>query len=368
MLKSQSIQFLDLKKQYREYKPAIDQAIQKVLDSSQYILGPEVTEIEQTLSKFVDVKHCITVSSGTDSLLIALLALDLKPEDEVITTPFTWISTSEVITFLGAKPVFVDIELDTFNMDPTLLEATITDKTKAIMPVSLFGLMAEYTVINAIASRYNLPVIEDGAQSFGASYRQRKSMSMTTIGSTSFFPSKTFGCYGDGGALFTNNDNLAEKMRAIRVHGGLKKHHHNLLGINGRFDTIQAAILLAKFPFFEKEIEGRVRIGNYYTKKLHKYLTTPIVRNGYQHVYGQYTLRVSERDLIIESLKKNNIPHAIYYPKCLHEQPIFKYLGYTYGSFPKSEQASQEVLSLPMHPWLTIKEQDHIIETIISNF
>ena len=244
------MEFIDLKKQYQLYKEEIDAAIHRVLDHGCYIMGPEIKELEEKLGRYIGVKHAISVSSGTDSLFLALMALGVGPGDEVITTPFTWIASSEVIGLVGAKPVFVDIEPDTFNMDPEKIERAITPKTKAILPVSLFGQMADLTKINAIAANLGLAVIEDGAQSFGATQNGKKSCNASIIGSTSFFPAKPLGCYGDGGMVFTNDDALADKMRAIRTHGGQKRHHHPYLGTNARLDTIQAGILLAKFPYF----------------------------------------------------------------------------------------------------------------------
>jgi len=358
------MQFIDLKKQYSLHKNEINAEIQKVLDSGQYILGPQVAELEKLLAEYVNVKHCLTVSSGTDSLQIALMALGIGPGDEVITVPFTFISSAQVISLVGATPVFVDIDADTYNMNLEQLEKAITPKTKAIMPVSLFGQMPDFNKINAIAQKHNLPVIEDGAQSFGATQNGKKSCGVSTIGSTSFFPAKPFGCYGDGGALFTNDDALAEKMRMIRTHGSIEKHHHPMFGLNGRFDTIQAAVLLAKFPHFPKEVSERERIGARYTELLKDVCTTPVVQMGNTHVYAQYTIRVDNREEVQEKLKEKEIPSAVYYPVCVHEQPVYKHLGYQTGSFPAAEKASREVLSLPMHPWLEEKDQDTIVNTI----
>ncbi len=358
------MEFIDLKEQYRRNKAAIDERIQRVLGHGHFIMGPEIAELEEALAKYVDIKHCITVASGTDALEIALRALGIGPGDEVITVPFTWISSAEVIGLVGAKPVFVDIERSTYNIDVKLIEAAITTRAKAIMPVSLFGQMPDYDAINAIAARCGLAVIEDGAQSFGATQRGRRSCGVTTIGSTSFFPAKPLGCYGDGGALFTKDDALAEKMRAIRTHGGLKRHHHPFLGMNGRLDTIQAAVLLAKLPNFQWEVEERGRIGARYSELLGDRFGAPPVAPGNTHVYAQYTLRVPERDKTGERLKSAGIPSAVYYPKCLHEQPVFAGLGYKWGDFPESEKASREVLSLPMHPFLTEAEQNKIIAAL----
>jgi UDP-2-acetamido-2-deoxy-ribo-hexuluronate aminotransferase len=355
------MQFIDLQTQYQKHKAEIDQRIHSVLDHGQFIMGPEIAELESRLAAYVGVKHCLTVASGTDSLEIALRALKIGLGDEVITVPFTWISTAEVIGLVGAKPVFIDIDPETYNIDVDLIEQAITSRTKAIIPVSLFGQMPDYERINQIAAKFNLTVMEDAAQSFGATQNGRRSCGVTSVSSTSFFPAKPFGCYGDGGALFTSDDSLAETMRAIRSHGGIKRHHHPLLGMNGRFDTLQAAILLAKLPHFEWEVQERARIGARYSDLLKDICGTPVVAPRNTHVYAQYTVRLPNRDAVSAKLKESNIPTAVYYPKCLHEQPVFAPLGYKWGSFPNSEAASREVLSLPMHPFLSESEQDLVV-------
>ncbi len=338
--------------------------MRRVFEHGQFIMGPEIQELEQVLAHYVGVKHAITVASGTDSLEIALRALGIGPGDEVITVPFTWISSAEVIGLVGAKPVFVDIAADDYNIDPHLIEGAITPRTKAIMPVSLFGQMPDYGRINALAAKHGITVIEDGAQSFGATQGGRRSCGVTRIASTSFFPAKPLGCYGDGGALFTDDDALNEKMRAIRTHGGIQRHHHPYLGMNGRLDTLQAAILLAKFPHFPGEVAARERIGARYSTMLGDVCRTPRVMPGNTHVYAQYTIRVKDREKLGQALKAQQIPTAVYYPKCLHEQPVFSPLGYKWGAFPQSEQASREVISLPMHPWLTESDQDRVVATV----
>lgn len=335
-----------------------------VLAHGHFIMGPEIAALESALATYVGVKHCLTVASGTDSLEIALRALSIGPGDEVITVPFTWISSAEVIGLVGAKPVFVDIEPGSFNIDVDKIEAAVSPRTKAILPVSLFGQMPDYNRINEIGARHNLAVIEDGAQSFGATQNGRRSCGVTPISSTSFFPAKPLGCYGDGGALFTDDDAHAEKMRAIRTHGGLKRHHHPYLGMNGRFDTLQAAVVLAKLPHFEGEVEARGRIGARYTEKLRGICRVPEVAPGNTHVYAQYTIRVPNRDAVGETLKAQGIPTAVYYPKCLHEQPVFSNTGNKLGDFPEAEKASREVLSLPMHPFLGADDQDRIVEAL----
>lgn len=375
------MEFIDLKEQYRRYKQEIDERMHRVLDHGHFIMGHEMADLEQSLARYVGVKHCITVASGTDSLEIALRALGVGLGDEVITVPFTWISTAEVIGLVGARPVFVDIEPASYNIDVDRMAAAITPRTKALLPVSLFGQMPDYDRINAIAAKHNLPVIEDGAQSFGATQNGTRSCGVTLIGSTSFFPAKPLGCYGDGGALFTSNDCLAEKMKAIRTHGGLKRHHHPYLGMNGRFDTLQAAVLLAKLPHFEDEVRARNRIGARYTQLLSSLRSQlsqrqsgsdlnpqpqpPVVAAGNTHVYAQYTIRVLDRDQVGEKLKAAGIPTAVYYPKCLHEQPVFAGCG-KWGDFPEAEKASREVLSLPMHPFLTESDQDRIVSALSS--
>ena len=360
------MEFIDLKTQYNKYKDHIDAKIHAVLDHGQFIMGPEVEELEQELAKFVGVKHCISVASGTASLEIALRALNIGPSDEVITVPFTLISSAEVIMAVGAKPVFVDIEADSYNMNPELLESAINENTKAIMPVSLFGQMADLERIGKIAEKYELPVIEDAAQSFGATRYGKKSCGASLIGSTSFFPAKVFGCYGDGGALFSDCDDLAVQMRAIRNHGGVKRGHHDVVGMNGRFDTIQAAVLLAKLPYFLEEVEARAKIGARYSKLLKEACETPIIATGNTHVYAQYTVRVNDRDTVKNKLQEQGIPTAIYYPKCLHEQPVFASEDRQLGDFPVSEMVSGEVLSLPMHPFLNDEDQDIIVNAISS--
>jgi UDP-2-acetamido-2-deoxy-ribo-hexuluronate aminotransferase len=355
------MEFIDLKQQYAAYQLEIDEAIKGVFSHGRFIMGPEVAQLEAELARYLGVAHCVTAASGTDSLEIALRALEIGPGDEVITVPFTWISTAEVIEQVGATVVFVDIEPNSYNMDMSKLREAITSRTKAIIPVSLFGQIANLERANEIAEEFGIVVIEDGAQSFGATVNGRKSCSLTKIASTSFFPAKPFGCYGDGGALFTSDDSLCETMKMIRNHGGARRHHHTIVGMNGRFDTIQAATLLAKLPHFQGEVELRKTLGRRYNELLGDVYTVPTPGGGRTHVYGQYTIRVQERERFIASMKEDEIPTAVYYPKCLHEQPVFAKLGYERGSFPHSEKASEEVVSLPMHPFLSEKDQDKVI-------
>ena len=360
------MQFIDLKTRHKLIGDKINARIQKVMDHGQFILGPEVRELEQKLAEYTGSKHCVTVSSGTDSLLIALMALGVGGGDEVITVPYTWISTAEVIALLGAKPVFVDIRPDTWNMGETQVEAAITDKTKAIMPVSIYGQCPDMDAINAIAEKYSLPVIEDAAQSFGATYNGKKSCNLSTIGSTSFFPSKPLGCYGDGGALFTNDDELAEKFRWIRVHGQERKHHHPILGLNGRMDTLQAAILLEILEVFPEEVQKREQLGQTYSTGLAgvEDVSTPTVGEYNTSVYAQYTILSEHREQIQQSLKVKDIPSVSYYSVPLHLQPVFKNLGHKEGDFPEAEKVANQCLSLPMSPYLTKKDQAKVIDAI----
>jgi UDP-2-acetamido-2-deoxy-ribo-hexuluronate aminotransferase len=357
------MQFIDLKTPHQRYKAEIEGRMNAVLEHGAFIMGPEIAEVEKQLAAFVGVKHAITTSSGTHSLEIALRALGIGPGDEVITVAFTWISSAEVVPLVGAKPVFVDIEGHNYNLDVSKLERAITPRTKAIMPVSLFGQMPDYAAINAIAAKHGIPVIEDGAQSFGATQQGKQSCSVTLLGSTSFFPAKPLGCYGDGGALFTNDDALAAKIKAIRTHGGEKRHHHTMVGTNGRFDTLQAAVLLGKLPHFGWEVAERNRIGARYSDLLRNFCVVPEVDAGNTHVYAQYTIRVKDRDGLGVKLKEAGIPTAVYYPKCLHEQPVFAGTS-AWGELPESEKASREVISLPMHPYLSEADQDKVVAAV----
>ena len=360
------MQFIDLKSRHQLIGNKINARIQKVMEHGQFILGPEVREVEGKLAQYTGSKHCVTVSSGTDSLLIALMALGVREGDEVITVPYTWISTAEVVALLGAKPVFVDTRPDTWNMDETLLDAAITDKTKAIMPVSIYGQCPDMDAINEIAKKYNLPVIEDAAQSFGATYKGKKSCNLSAIGSTSFFPSKPLGCYGDAGALFTNDDELAEKFRWIRVHGQERKYHHPILGVNGRMDTIQAAILLEILKVFPDEVKKREQLGHTYYTGLASVegLSTPSIGEHNTSVYAQYTILSEHREQIQKSLKEKEIPSVSYYTVPLHLQPVFENLGLQAGDFPVSEKVSDQCLSLPMSPYLAQEDQAKVIHTI----
>ncbi len=358
------MEFIDLKAQYERLKPSIDARIHAVLEHGKFIMGPEVAEVEQKLSSRTGSKHCIACASGTDALLIALMAVGVSAGDEVVTSPFTFIATAETIALLGAKPVFVDIDPDTYNLDPKLLADAITERTQAIMPVSLYGQCADMDAISAIANTRGIPVIEDGAQSFGATYKGRQSCNLSTIGCTSFFPSKPLGCYGDGGACFTNDDDLAARMKQIRVHGQDRRYHHPLIGLNGRLDTIQAAVLLAKLEVFDEEIKARIRVGAVYTELLKSTVRTPIVDMQNTCVYAQYTIEVENRSEFQERLKSYGIPTAVHYPVPLHLQPAFAFLGQSMETFPRSEAASDRVVSLPMHPYLSETEQSAIATAV----
>ena len=358
------MQFTDLKAQYAALKTSIDARIQRVLDHGQYILGPEVAELEAALAAFTGSRHCITVASGTEALLIALMAIDLQPGDEVITTPFTFAATAEMIVLGGGRPVFVDIEADTCNIDLRLVEAKITPRTKAIMPVGLYGQMADMDELNAIAARYGLAVIEDAAQSFGALYRGRRSCNGATFGATSFFPSKPLGCYGDGGALFTDDDALAQAAREIRVHGQSARYHHTRIGVGGRLDTIQAAVLLGKLERFEWELQRRAELGARYQRLLAG-VEQVAIRPDRNSVFAQFTVMVDDRAAVQTALKAAGVPTAVHYPKPLHHQPA--YAAYCCPDCcPVAARQADRVLSLPMSADLTEADQDRVVHALLQ--
>jgi UDP-2-acetamido-2-deoxy-ribo-hexuluronate aminotransferase len=346
-----SIPFIDLKTQYQALKPQIQARIDAVLEHGQYIMGPEVKELEDKLAAFTGAKHCITCASGTEALLMSLMALGISPGDEIITTPFTFVATAEMIVLLGAKPVFVDVEHDTGNIKAALIEAAITPRTKAIMPVSLYGQTADMDAINAVAAKHgNLPVIEDAAQSFGATYKGRQSCNLSTIGCTSFFPSKPLGCYGDGGAIFTNDDSLAQAMREIRVHGQSQRYVHTRVGVGGRMDTLQCAIVLAKLERFEWEVQQRHEIGERYNQCLDQAGIDRIQQRPERtSVYAQYTVMVPNREALQKRLTEVGIPTAVHYPVPLNEQPAYKHLCCP-DCTPVAQQLAKRVMSLPMSP------------------
>ena len=362
------LEFVDLKSQYAALRGPIAQRMQRVLDHGQYIMGPEVRELEDRLAGYTGARHCITVASGTEALLIALMALGLEPGDEVVTTPFTFAATAEMIVLLGATPVFADIEPDTCNIDASKIEAKITARTRAIMPVSLYGQVADMTAINAIAARDGLPVIEDAAQSFGASYGigngggGRKSCNLSTIGCTSFFPSKPLGCYGDGGALFTNDDALAQAAREIRVHGQSARYTHTRVGVGGRMDTLQCAVVLAKLERFEWEIARRLALGRRYRALLSGVPGVELlaVRDDRDCVWAQYTVFVDQRAALQAALQAQGIPTAVHYPKPVHHQAAYARFA-SASDCPHSIAAAARVLSLPMSADLTHAQQDRVV-------
>ncbi len=359
------INFIDLQAQYQEYKQEIDKEVLEVFASAQFIGGEKLNSLERNLAAYTGAKHAIGCSSGTDALLLALMALGVGPGDEVITTPFTFISTAEVIALLGAKSVFVDIDEQSYNIDPAKIESHVTDRTKAIMPVSLYGQCADMEAINEIAAKYELPVIEDACQSFGATYKGKKSCNLSTIGCTSFFPSKPLGAYGDGGAIFTDNDELATKMRMLLNHGQNERYKHKYIGINGRLDAVQAAILDVKLKHFDKEVKLRDEIGTRYSDLLEDAdVITPKIAEGNRSVYAQYSIRVQEREEMIAKLAKQDIPTAVHYPVPLHLQEAFAHLGYAQGDFPISELVSKQIMSLPMSAYLSEAEQDFVVHAI----
>ncbi len=359
------MQFIDLKTQQKLIRADLDRRIGELLDHGQYILGPEVKEMEQTLANYVGVEHCVSVASGTDALLIALMALEIGPGDEVITTPFSFISTAEVIGLLGATPVFIDIDPRTYNLDPALLDAAISDKTRAIMPVSLFGQCADMAAINAIAKRHDLPVIEDAAQSFGAEQHGRKSCNLSQIGCTSFFPAKPLGCYGDGGACFTDDAAIATRMSELRNHGQDRRYHHPRIGINGRMDGMQAAVILAKMALFPNEVQMRSKLGARYSELLADTpCVTPHIADGNLSVYAQYTLQVPDRDRLGENLKEAGIPTAAYYPITLDRQPALASRCRIAGELAVTHRLAGEVISLPMHPYLQEDDMQKIASTV----
>lgn len=358
--------FIDLKSQYAALRDNINARIQTVLDHGQYILGPEVREMEEALAAYTGAAHCISVASGTEALLICLMALDLQPGDEVITSPFTFAATAEMIVLAGGVPVFVDIEPDTANLDATRIEAALTPRTRAIMPVSLYGQVADMDAINAIANKHGLPAIEDAAQSFGASYKGRKSCNLSTFGCTSFFPSKPLGCYGDGGAIFTSDDRLAQACREIRTHGQSQRYLHTRVGVGGRMDTLQCAVVLGKLDRFEWEIRRRLELGEAYRAKLQAALPglqLLAVRPDRDCVWAQYTVFVDEREALQARLKQAGIPTAVHYPRPLHHQPAYAKYGRR-EDCPHSIRAAQRVMSLPMSADLTDAQQDEIVATL----
>ena len=389
-----TIDFANLKKQYFMYQPELEREIDKVLNNSAYIMGDAVKKLEENLSEFTGAKHAITCSSGTDALLLAMMAIDIKPGDEIITTPFTFIATAETIAFLGAKPVFADIDEKTYNIDPSKIEEKITPNTKAIIPVSLYGQPADMDAIQEIVDKEEgrrkkveeeknikkspssfslhpspskIYIIIDGAQSFGATYKGKSDSNLGDISTTSFFPAKPLGCFGDGGAVFTNDDVLAEKIKSLRVHGQSKRYHHKYIGMGGRMDTLQCAVVNVKLKYYAEDLKKRQEVAKKYTDQLitrHSSLVTPIVENNRTSAWAQYSVRVKNRDKVQVKLKEAGIPTAVHYPMPLHLQEAFAYLDYKKGDFPISERVSDEIMSLPMNPYLSDDEIKYIAKVI----
>ncbi|MEJ2372345.1 MAG: DegT/DnrJ/EryC1/StrS family aminotransferase [Sulfurimonas sp.] len=360
------IDFANLQYQHRLYQDEIEEAILKVSRNCNYIMGKEVQELEKALENFTGVKYAITCASGTDALLLALMAIGIKSGDEVITTPFTFIATAETIAILGAKPVFVDIDEQTYNIEPSKIEAKITSKTKAILPVSLFGQPAKMDELQEIADKNKLKVIVDGAQSFGSTYKDKTDSLLGDISITSFFPAKPLGCYGDGGACFTNNKVLAEKIQALRVHGQIQRYQHKFIGLGARLDTIQAAVLSVKLKYYKKDLSLRQTVASKYTKALQnsRDIVLPYLEVDTSSAWAQYSIRVKNRGQLQEQLQQNGIPTAIHYPTPLHLQECFEYLGYKKGDLPISESVAEEILSLPMNPYLSDEEIAYIVKNI----
>jgi dTDP-4-amino-4,6-dideoxygalactose transaminase len=362
-----AVPLLDLHRQYEKIKPAMDAAVLAVLEHGKFILGPEVAELEDKIAELCSVRYGIGVASGTDALLLALRSVGVKPGDEVITSDFSFFASAGVISRLGAKPVFVDIEPDTYNMDPNLLEATITKKTRAIMPVHLFGQVADMDPILAIAREHDIPVIEDAAQAIGAEYKGRKAGSMGALGCFSFYPSKNLGGGGDGGMIVTDDENHSKTCRSLRVHGENPKYYHQFVGYNSRLHSLQAAMLLVKLPQLENWSDIRREHAKIYDEAFAGIpdLRTPVVKDySTYHIYNQYTLASPKRDRILEGLQKAEIGHCIYYPLPFHRQQCFADLGYKEGDFPVSNQAAAEVFSIPIYPEMTPDEQQEVIATV----
>lgn len=363
------MEFIDLAAQQVRIKDKIDAGIQRVLAHGQYILGPEVAELEEKLAAFAGARHCITCANGTDALQIAQMAFGIGPGDEVITPGFTYIATAETVAVLGAKPVYVDIDPKTYNLDPEKLEAAITSRTKAIIPVSLYGQCADFDAINAIAEKHGIPVIEDAAQSFGATYKGKRSCNLSTVATTSFFPSKPLGCYGDGGAIFTNDDELAVILRQIARHGQDRRYHHLRVGVNSRLDTLQAAILLPKLEIFEEELIMRQEVASRYNSQLKdKDITPPYIGNKQTSAWAQYSVQVKDRVRVQAGLKEQGIPTAVHYPIPLNRQPAVENLG---ACLPVGDKISNEIMSLPMHPYMSQAKVDEVVnalESLVINY
>lgn len=355
-----TIDFANLRKAYAEHEQEFEKASLEIMSSAKYILGSETDEFEENLGNFVGNKYALGCSSGTDALILSMMAMGLRGRDEVITSPFTFIATAETIACLGSKPVFVDIDDETYNIDPSKIEAAITENTKAIMPVSLYGQMADMDEINKIANKHGLMVIEDAAQSFGALYKGKRSCNTSDFGCTSFFPAKPLGCFGDGGAIFTDNEEDYEKLKAMRVHGQTRRYVHKYIGMGGRLDNLQAAILNIKLKTYENDISRRQKVAENYNRLISDSIKKPVVKDDRTSVWAQYTIRVSNRENIQIQLKKAGIPTAVHYPIPMHLQECFSYLGHKKGDFPIAEKCANEVMSLPMNPYLETEELEYI--------
>ncbi|MEL6821907.1 MAG: DegT/DnrJ/EryC1/StrS family aminotransferase [Calditrichota bacterium] len=375
VIEKRSIQFIDLAAQQQRLRSGIEKRLLAVLDHGKYIMGPEIAELETLLADYSGVKHCISCANGTDALLMALMAYEVGPGDAVFTTPFTFISTAEVITLLGATPVFVDIDKDTYNIDPAAFEVALecysTEgsplKPRGVIPVDLFGLAADYNPIEKIAKKHGMFVLEDAAQGFGAVYDGRRAGSFGDVATTSFFPAKPLGCYGDGGAIFCDDDELAAKLVSIRVHGkGDHKYDNVRIGLNGRLDSMQAGVVLEKMTVFDEEIRLRNEVASRYTEALKDHYVTPVIPDGYTSVWAQYSIQTEDRDGVMAKLKERGVPTAIYYPKPLHIQDAFSYLGYKEEQFPVTMHAAKRIFSVPMHPYLQGEEQDYIISALLD--
>ncbi|MDD2983076.1 MAG: DegT/DnrJ/EryC1/StrS family aminotransferase [Crocinitomicaceae bacterium] len=360
------IDFANLTKAYLDHKEDFDREIGKVMYDANYIMGQQIQDLEEELESYTGAKHAISCSSGTDALLLVLMALDIQPGDEVITTPFTFIATAETIALLKAIPVFVDVDETTFNIDVSKIEGKITSRTKAIIPVSMYGQVSDMDAINKIAARHNLAVIEDAAQSFGATYKDKKSCNLSTFACTSFFPAKPLGCFGDGGAVFTNNYEAAEKIKSLRLHGQTERYYHKYIGMGGRLDTIQAAILNVKLKTYSIDIDKRQKVAELYNSYLKDVVKTPQILTDNTSVWAQYSVRVKNREALQRKLSEKGIPTAVHYPRPLHLQECFDYLKYSEGDFPVAERISKEIMSLPMNPFLTDEEIRYVAKNLIE--
>ncbi|MDM8558125.1 DegT/DnrJ/EryC1/StrS family aminotransferase [Candidatus Parabeggiatoa sp. HSG14] len=358
--------FADLTSQQLLQRPMLEKYLFNVLKHGQYVGGPEIEELESELAAYVDAKHCVTVASGTDALLVALMAIGVKHGDEIITSPFNFIASAEMIALLGAKPVFADIDPNTYTLNPFLLKSATKFKTKAIVAANVFGQCADFFAINKIANQYDLPVIEDATQSFGASYHNRKSGILSAISCTSFYPSQPLGAYGEAGACFTNDDVLANMMRQIRHHGQNKRYHHQHIGISSRLNTIQASLLLAKLKHFPEDLEARLQVAETYNRLLEGHVKTPVVVSHNTSVYSQYTIEVNHRNEVQQQLQKQGITTMIHYPIPIHLQPVFASFDQSEGSFPVAEAVARRVLSLPIHSYLSEEKQTEIVDALIS--